>query len=351
MRRIGTLDNENLARRFGDFLVTQSIDATVEKAAGAGQGEVSESLGWEIWIREEKDVDQAREAIREFELNPNDQRYQVSEEAQTLRNQRVAQEHRRQQEMKKLQRSMPKSRSGGSNMQTLGVPGKQEKIPVVIAVIVLSALASFGTDFGRPRNTAMVSGFWTEAELYLGMSFVDQTDPDYIESGNTESSRDSFASIRKGQVWRLVTPMFLHGDTMHLLFNMIWIFVLGSAIERLQGSVFLAVLLIVTQIAGMMLQVMLPGVESLPPFLSALAGSPFAIGASGAVYGLFGYLWIRPTLDPGYPIHMAPMNVLLMLGWLVFCMTGMFGNIANGAHLGGLLAGIAVAYFVSPRRL
>jgi len=183
----------------------------------------------------------------------------------------------------------------------------------------------------------------------LALSFVDPTDPDYIESSVTESRRDPFASIRKGQIWRLVTPMFLHGDTMHLLFNMVWIFILGSAIERLQGSVFLAVLLVVTQIAGMMLQVMLPGPESLPPLLSALAGTPFAIGASGAVYGLFGYLWIRPTLDLDYPIHMAPMNVMLMLGWLVLCMTGMFGNIANGAHLGGLLAGVAIAYFVSPR--
>ena len=75
-------------------------------------------------------------------------------------------------------------------------------------------------------------------------------------------------------------------------------------------------------------------------------GVMFAIGASGAVYGLFGYLWIRPAVDPGYPIHMVPMNIVIMLGMLVACMTPLFENVANGAHLGGLFGGILAALIV-----
>jgi GlpG protein len=48
-------------------------------------------------------------------------------------------------------------------------------------------------------------------------------------------------------------------------------------------------------------------------------------------------------VDPSYPIHMVPMNVVLMLGWLVACMTPLIPNVANGAHLGGLLAGMLAA--------
>ncbi len=138
--------------------------------------------------------------------------------------------------------------------------------------------------------------------------------------------------------------MFLHGDPFHLAFNMLWIAILGSAIERLDGSFFLLGLVLITQTAGMMLQVMLPDAGFLP---ESLRGSPFAIGASGAVYGLFGFLWIRPYIDPGYPIHMVPSQVVLMLGWLVFCLTPLAGNVANGAHIGGLLSGILVAVLVS----
>lgn len=141
--------------------------------------------------------------------------------------------------------------------------------------------------------------------------------------------------------------MFLHGDEFHVAFNMLWIFFLGSVIERLHGSLFFTLLLLVTQFAGMMLQVSLPPLDWLPV---SMHGTPFAIGASGAVYGLFGYLWIRPTLDLTYPISLDPINVVLMLGWLVVCMTPYIPNVANGAHLGGLIAGViaaVISYFAT----
>ena len=134
--------------------------------------------------------------------------------------------------------------------------------------------------------------------------------------------------------------MFLHGDEFHLAFNMLWMFFLGSVIERLHGSLFLLLLTFGTQTAGMMMQVSLPTSELIP---QALQGSPFAIGASGAVYGLFGFLWMRPMVDPTYPVHLVPMNVILMLGWLIACMTPLVPKVANGAHLGGLMGGIFFA--------
>ncbi|TWU41034.1 rhomboid family intramembrane serine protease [Novipirellula artificiosorum] len=333
MRRIGTLSNEALAQRFCDFLVTLAIDAATDSSSA------EDGAPWDIWIRDEKDVEQAREELVSFEASPDAERYNVKMQAATLRNKQVEEQQRRIAEQRKLHRKMPAT-TGASGMAA-NFPGRQQKIPVTIAVIAISVVAGYLSYFGRPRVSQDPTKLTTGENVYYTLSFVD--DREYAETG------DPFASIRKGQLWRLVTPMFLHGSTMHLAFNMIMLFMLGSAIERLQGSVFFGVLLIATQIAGMMLQVMLPGAESLPEFLHAMAGTPRAIGASGAVFGLFGYLWIRPTLDPSYPIHMPPSNVMLMLGWLVLCMTGMVGNIANGAHLGGLLAGMAAAYFVAPR--
>jgi GlpG protein len=68
------------------------------------------------------------------------------------------------------------------------------------------------------------------------------------------------------------------------------------------------------------------------------------------VYGLFGFLWLRPWIDPSYPVVLVPMNVAMMLGWLVLCLTPMGQNVANGAHLGGLVSGIAMALIGPWRR-
>jgi GlpG protein len=104
-------------------------------------------------------------------------------------------------------------------------------------------------------------------------------------------------------------------------------------------------LVLATHIIGTLVQVMLPGAEDLPAVLSELAGTPFAIGASGALYGLFGYLWVRPSLDPDYPIQLDQTNVMIMLAWLVACIFVVKG-IANGAHIGGFVAGIVAAMLV-----
>jgi GlpG protein len=213
-----------------------------------------------------------------------------------------------------------------------GATVKQQSIPVTIGIILISIVVSFTSHFGNPRGSRVPGKMTLEQQTYYGLSFVDWRD--------YQVSEDPFASIKKGQIWRFVTPMFLHGDEFHLAFNMLWVFFLGSAIERLHGSLFLVLLTLGTQVAGMMLQVLLPDANWMP---EALHGSPFAIGASGAVYGLFGFLWIRPLLDPDYPIHLVPMNVALMLGWLVICMTPLIPNVANGAHLGGLFAGMLAA--------
>jgi GlpG protein len=221
-----------------------------------------------------------------------------------------------------------------------GLPrARQSNIPITIAIIVCSVVASLTSHFGSPRGSRDPGKTTLEQKAYYTLSFVDRRD--------YETSGDAFGSIRKGEIWRLITPMFLHGDELHLAFNMLWVFFLGSAIERLHGSIFLLVMVLITQSAGMMLQVMLPDASYIP---ESLRGSPFAIGASGAVYGLFGFLWLRPLIDKSYPVVLVPMNVAMMLGWLVLCLTPMGQNVANGAHLGGLVSGIAMALIGPWRR-
>ena len=325
MRRIGSFSDGSLARQFCDYLVTQSIESTTES-----DQEGSETV-WNIWIRDERDLERAREEFAAFQAAPHEERYQVETEVERIRSEQVAEQQRRIKQHRKLVQSMPR-RSGSQFGPMIGGSAKQQNIPVTIAVIVISVAASFMTNMCEPKSRA--DRITLEQQVYFAMSFVDPRE--YIKSEG-----DPFASLRQGEIWRVVTPMFLHGGIMHLVFNMLWIYSLGSALERLHGSLLFLLLLLGAELSGTALTVVTIDMDFLP---EALRGSAFSIGASGAVYGLFGFLWIRPQIDQSYPIRLAPLNVALMLGWLVICMTPVVDRVANGAHVGGLLGGIVAAF-------
>jgi len=133
----------------------------------------------------------------------------------------------------------------------------------------------------------------------------------------------------------LVTPIFLHFGIIHIFFNMLWLRDLGSMIEARQGSWWLLLLVIVFGVFS-----------NLAQYLSY--GGEFG-GMSGVVYGLFGYVWIRGKLDPTSGLFLHQNIVVMMLVWLVVCMFGVFGAVANAAHAGGLLIGMAWGWFSSLR--
>lgn len=146
----------------------------------------------------------------------------------------------------------------------------------------------------------------------------------YISNPDNRGLQD----ILGGQVWRLVTPIFIHFGLMHLVFNLLWIWDLGKLIEFRKGPTFYIGFVLVVG-----------AVSNLAQYL--LNGSPYFGGMSGVVYGLFGYIWMRGRADPGFASGLNKTTVIMMLAWFVLCWTGLLGPIANWAHTMGLLAGAA----------
>ena len=134
-----------------------------------------------------------------------------------------------------------------------------------------------------------------------------------------------------GQYWRLVTPVFLHFGWLHIVFNSLWLWDLGRRVEQVLGHFNMFMLFLAIAM-----------VSNISQF--AFGGAGLFGGMSGVVYGLLGFSWVAPLLQPGWHIQPSSPIMLFMVGWLVACMAGLvevlgFGAIANAAHVGGLLCG------------
>lgn len=133
------------------------------------------------------------------------------------------------------------------------------------------------------------------------------------------------------ELWRLVSPAFMHFNLPHIIFNSLWIWVVGRKIEKIQGlSVFITIFFFSALVSNV---------------AQFLISGPLFGGLSGVVFAVLAYTWLWDKLA-SYPVFgMPPALMIFMLVWLVLGYTGMlealgFGSIANTAHLIGLISGL-----------
>ncbi|UTR07986.1 rhomboid family intramembrane serine protease [Alkalihalobacillus sp. LMS6] len=137
--------------------------------------------------------------------------------------------------------------------------------------------------------------------------------------------------IMEGEWWRLVTSMFLHIGLLHLFFNAIALFFLGTAVEQLFGTFRFVIIYFLAGIFG--------------SIVSFAFNDYVSAGASGALFGCFGALLYFGMKHPTLFFRTLGKNILFLLGFnlvLGFIVPG----IDNGAHIGGLLGGFLIAAFV-----
>lgn len=135
------------------------------------------------------------------------------------------------------------------------------------------------------------------------------------------------------QYWRLFTSMFLHDGVFHIVFNMWALWVIGGFVESALGRFKFIILYFVSGFAGSVLVLVAAPVNSL------------VVGASGAIFGVFGALAVHAFLNRGRDFQSRALlrNVLFLLAInLVFTFSA--GRISWQAHMGGLVAG-AVTMF------
>lgn len=194
------------------------------------------------------------------------------------------------------------------------------RVPLTAALVIVSLIffpATLGVEDGQL------------SELFRAMTFVavEQREQYFVFA-------PLINTFESGEWWRLISPMFLHFGIMHIVFNLLWVWVVGGRIEMVKGAPTLLLVVLVSSLCANFFQYLMSG--------PALFG-----GMSGVVFGLLGFAMVWSRLVPRRSMGLPAGVYFFMLGFLALGFLGVFdfllpGTLANGAHLGGLVAGLAI---------
>ena len=277
MRHLQTYEDPKNARGLSDQLEIQGIENQI----------LSEDASHAVWIINEQDLEAAKELARLYNG--------VSTEADRAQAERVRKDRE----------------AIGKPVRIPGLtqPGASRGGPVgqlTLGLIVLSVLVSVFSSLGDVESPILRGLFIVPVEV-------------------TSTSIRWLNVFDWSQPWRLLTPMLIHFGILHLAFNMLWLYRLGSQIESMSGVLVWIGLVLAAQIPGALVQFETSG--------------PLFGGMSGVVYGLFGYSWMQARYGSrGYVI--TDQDTLWIMGWFILCATGLIGHIANAQHALGLVFGL-----------
>ncbi|NRA90598.1 MAG: rhomboid family intramembrane serine protease [Simkaniaceae bacterium] len=347
MRLIGTVQGKQAATKFSFFLKQEEIENTFNLVSE------SEDL-YEFWIDHEDQIDTATHWLKEFQKNPNDSRFETK--AHPIDTEGVAKESYEKEPIQVR----------AIRMRNKVVP----KIPITRFILLLCIVLFIwnGYQMSAIAKEDQDPKQYTLTPLMIDLSYDIPDAKNRTELSNDLFSEDKignptvwdgiygvllkwpaskdelkapmFEKIREGQIWRLFTPVLLHGGFLHILFNMLWLWMLGRQVEeRTRKWQYILITLIIGVVSNT---------------LQYLMSGPLFIGYSGIVCGLAGFIWMRQRLAPweGYPLQKG---TLVFLGVFIVAMMGIqfasfifmrfqlaeFSmNIANTAHISGALFGM-----------
>lgn len=294
MRQIGSLDSEKLATRLVDYLKTVDISAQSDNDEGR----------FVIWVKDENHLATAREALSELKADPDATKFiEAKAKANEIRSIEISKRIK----AKKNVRPVQTSWSG---------PLSKRAPAVFWLMVICGAVAILGGSLPGPTWAKQ----WLKFANIYDMGF----------------DGSPFYSIRQGQFWRLLTPIFLHAtwstqdlfSVLHIVFNLYWLRFLGAQIEAKVGSTRFLSLVLFTGV--------------IPNVLQAVLDQPNFVGISGVVYGLLGYVLVRR--QDGYYVDQFYTIVLLVFLVLDFTPMGMFPNVAVWCHAGGFAVGALMGY-------
>lgn len=292
MRSIGHIKNKEKAALFSDLLYANQIETQVQEDL---------PYGYEIWIINDDDLQRAFQLLNEFNQVPDMKDFKKYQGTSN----RVIRDQMR--EHANAKKQYVDVRTKWSSKGFLAGIGPITKVYMFLS-IALFVVIQFG-----------------DANQILKYLFIN----DVFLYGRSTSPQ----SILQGELWRLITPMFLHFGFIHIIFNMMALHSLGRIVEAKLGfKSYLLLTMIISVLCN------------LGQFY--ISGPTFG-GMSGVLYGLFGFLWIRGKYDRSFGIKLSTQSIQMMIFFFIACLVGLIPNIANTAHTVGLVSGGLWGYISS----
>lgn len=297
MRQIGNLPDESSALTFSDYLYAKGIENEVEAARDGS---------WKVWIHADNKIEESELYLEKYQKNSDDPEY-----TETARQADIKRQQKRKAEEEFQRKIFDRDRIFAWHNQIALLSGSLIAISVAVYVY----------------------GMFDPKEFLIQLLSI----APYNEYLHQE---EMLTTVFKGEIWRLITPIFIHFSPLHLLFNMWWLKDLGTAIEKRMSPLFLLSLVLALALPSNVAQY----------FVSR---SPSFGGMSGVVYGLFGYIWMQSKFNPLSGFYLDKQVITMMVVWFFLCLSGLVGPIANTAHAVGLAVGMGIGYasaFISNRR-
>lgn len=362
MRQIGTFSHEEEAKKLSHYLNAEKIGNNIEPGFDAATGHTD----YQIWIRDEDQIERAEKILEEFRKNPNDSKFDAPPpEPEPLPEYNGP-------------KGPPVHQFGKhvthfliglcallffinflqlSEMKRLGFSPQKINMTPLMAQTMYDLPPSFEKVEEIIRENEVEGKKLKEIPYKVDIAVAKANEMPYFQGlygwvlakikgeDTSEVEGPLFIQIRKGELWRLFTPCLMHKDLLHILFNMLWLWYLGRPIEQRIGPFRMSIF---TIIAGV-------GSNTLQYFMSG----PFFLGYSGVVMALAGFIWMREKIAPweGYPLNRS--TIL----FIIFFVVAIFGlqvasfffeifssyqfalNIANAAHISGAIIGVILARF------
>lgn len=366
MRLIGKIQGDKEAYKFYSFLEGEGIECSYEPVS-------SENETFQFWIMHEDEIESATHWLGEFKKNTDDPRFETKPHPIDTEGVAANQEQRQEAALRALRERR----------------FKRARMPLTRLIVLICALLFIWNGYQMADLAKKKSGarFFTLTPLFMNLSYDAPSSfallVDFFENYQMETPEEldklpetakeayqkidsipvwtglygivldwpktkqdldapMFVKLREGEVWRLFTPCLMHGGFLHILFNMLWLWMLGRQIEeRIKKWQYLSITIIIGIVSNT---------------LQYLMSGPLFIGYSGIVCGLAGFIWMRQKRAPweGYPLQRG---TIIFLGIFIFGMLALqvasflllrFNiqnfpmNIANTAHISGALTGIVL---------
>ena len=317
MRKLHTFEQELDANRFTAVLTVNQVEAQVLR---------SNDNQWDLWIIDEDALSQAGKLLGEYQSNPDSPQIQMAlAKAKKIQQQLKQEKAERIKQAKKIE-VRTQFRDPHHMMAAM-----QRKDTLTRKIILLCAIV-------------------------FGASLVFQSQDGSQENFVRNALEAQFQQISQGQIWRLITPVFVHGtgqeflfDFLHIFFNMYWMYWLGTRLEIQFGLKTYLGLFLIAGVASILVPLLTP--ETGLPGIRGLGGGS-VVGMSGVVYGVIGFGWCKMKMKPSVGMLITPFVLMFSIGWMLFGIVsasssqgvGYISSISHLAHLVGLLTGAMYAF-------